>query len=93
MVITLGISISLLSNVVFFSRNEADIVCGNLTVVSIGVLAMSMGLALPMALAALQYTYAAEYSNMAGALVSSGLTLIAIGLQRYYEERSRRGCL
>ena len=90
--ITLIILSYLLSNVIFLSKNEADVMGGDLTVVSIGILTMSMGFALPVVLAVLPHSIVAEYSNMAGALVGSGLTLIAIGLQRYYEERSRRNC-
>mgnify|MGYP001770797505 CR=1 FL=1 len=68
--------------ILLLSWNEADRVGGYFTMISIGVLAVSMGLALP---AALQPCIAAQYSSMAGALVSSGLTLIAIGLQQYYK--------
>ena len=92
-VITLITSIILVSNLIFFSRNEANVVHGNLTIVSIGVLAVSMGLTFPEALAALPHSIAAQYSNMAGALVGSGLTLIAIGLQWYYEKQSHRNSL
>ena len=74
--------------VYYFSRNATQIIRGDLTMVLMGVLALSMGFALPAALAALQPRRAAEYSNMAGALVGSGLTLIALGLQKYYEKQS-----
>ena len=68
--------------IVSFSENEAVVLGGNLIITAIGVLAMSMGITF---LALLNN--AVNFSAAAGSMIGSGLTLIAIGLQRYYEER------
>ena len=62
-------------------ENEADVVGGSLTIAVVGILATTIGgtlLALKPQL------------GIAGPLVGSGLTLIAVGLQNYYAERRDR---
>ena len=66
--------------VVLFSSREAYIIGGDLTTVAVGVLAMAMG----MAFSTIQLPQI-NFSTTAGPLIGSGLTLIAVGLQRYYE--------
>ena len=70
---------------VLFSEKEAVVLGGSLTITAIGILAMSMGitlLTLP--------NNAVNFSTAAGSIIGSGLTLIAMGLQRYYEEKEKR---
>lgn len=70
--------------VVFFHEREVSIIGGNLILTAIGILAMSMG----MALSTLQLPQSTvNFSTIAGPIVGSGLTLIATGLQRYYEDQ------
>lgn len=76
-----------MSFVVLFSEKEVNVLGGNLTITAIGVLAMSMGMMLP-AIQLPQSTI--NFSTIAGPIIGSGLTLIAVGLQRYYEERQSR---
>ena len=77
--------------IVEFSERKADVIGGRLTITAIGVLAMSAGIALPVIPSVTHLSnITVNLSVIAGPVTGSGLTLIAVGLQRYYEERERR---
>ena len=67
--------------VVLLPHKEAKVVGGNLVIAAVGIFATVMG----GTLSALD-----PQSSMAGTLMGSGLTLIAMGLQAYYAERQKR---
>ena len=77
--------------VVLFPEREVYAIGGNLTITAIGVLAMSMGIALSVISSTMHSSsITANLSAIAGPVTGSGLSLIAVGLQRYYDEREKR---
>ena len=82
LVVSFYIAMVQLAIALSFSKKEADLMGGDLTVVSIGILAVSMGFAFPAALAALPHSIAVEYFTIAVPLVGSGLGLIAKGRKK-----------
>ncbi|GAB6945001.1 hypothetical protein [Vulcanisaeta sp. JCM 14467] len=75
----------------FSERKAADVIGGRLTITAIGVLAMSAGIALPVIPSVTHLSnITVNFSKIAGPIAGSGLTLIAVGLQRYYEEKERQ---
>ena len=74
--------------IIRFHEREVDVLGGNLLTTTIGVSAMAMGMAFSTI-----WIPQINFSTIAGPIVGSGLTLIAIGLQRYYEEwRTQAKC-
>ena len=82
LILPLMLTLSQIFFILIYHEREVDVLSGNLIITAIGVLAMSMG----MALSAIQLPHnTISFSTIAGPLIGSGLTLIAVGLQRYYE--------
>ncbi len=70
-----------------FTSNGVGALGYHLDIIAIGISAMSMGMVL-----SILPSYI-NFSSIAGPIIGSGLTMIAVGMQRYHEvhERSRHG--
>ena len=84
--LSLILALSQVLFIIVFNEVEVNVLGGSLIMTAIGILATSIGIILP----APQITFSASQNNLpviAGPLIASGLILIALGLQKYYEER------
>ena len=74
-----------LSFVIFFLKEISYLKGGSLAVVSFGILEFAMGVVL--LLFRPQLENAIDFRDIAGPIIGSGLTLIAVGVQTYYNNQ------